>query len=89
MTIEIALKVVPGASRTRVVGMLGDRVKMQVCAPPEKGKANTMVEKYLAVKLALPKGSVKIVKGETNPLKTVVISNTSESPSLLLERLLP
>src|SRR6476620_2636829 len=34
------VKVVPGASRDRVVGRYGDGVKVQVSAPPEGGKAN-------------------------------------------------
>ena len=31
-------KVVPGASRNRVAGRYGDGVKVQVMAPPEKGR---------------------------------------------------
>ena len=36
---RVRVKVVPGASRTKVVGVLGDRLKVAVAAPPEGGKA--------------------------------------------------
>ena len=45
---RLELKVVPKASRDRVVGWLGDRLKVQVRAAPERGKANAAVEALLA-----------------------------------------
>ena len=45
-TIEV--KVVPGASRDRVVGRYGDGIKVQVSAPPEGGRANKAVVDVIA-----------------------------------------
>ena len=87
MSVEIALKVVPGASRTRVAGLLGDRLKIQVAAPPEKGKANKMVEKYLAQVLSLPRGSVRVIAGLSNPLKTIAVSNWHDDRDALIRTL--
>ena len=67
----LSLKVVPKASRDRVVGWVGDRLKVQVTAAPEKGKANAAVVEVLAEALDLPKSALRIVSGETSPLKTV------------------
>lgn len=89
MPVEIALKVVPGASRTKVAGLLGDRLKIQIAAPPEKGKANKMVEKYLSELLSLPRGSVKVVAGQNNPLKTISVTNWQDSKEALLKALVP
>ncbi|KKK79180.1 hypothetical protein LCGC14_2836110, partial [marine sediment metagenome] len=39
----IAVKAVPGASRDRVVGVLGDCLKVATSQPAEKGKANKAI----------------------------------------------
>jgi uncharacterized protein (TIGR00251 family) len=69
----VAVKVVPGASRTRVAGMIGERVKVAVAAPPEKGKANAALCAYLAGLCGVRKRDVSVVSGETSPQKTVRI----------------
>ena len=74
----LRLKVVPGASNTVVVGRLGDRLKLRVAAPPEKGKANKMVEKLLERELRLSAGSVRVIAGSASPLKTVEIDGVSQ-----------
>ena len=45
---KLQLKVVPKASRNRVVGWVGLRLKIQVTAAPERGKANEAVVEVLA-----------------------------------------
>jgi hypothetical protein len=67
----LAVKVQPGASRERVVGRLGDAVKIAVTVPPEKGKANAAVEKLLAREFGIPAGSVEVVLGGASPRKRV------------------
>ncbi len=67
----IQIKVVPGASRERVMGMLGDRVKVAVAAPPEDGKANQALCALLAKVLGVGAKSVEVTVGMTNPRKTV------------------
>jgi uncharacterized protein (TIGR00251 family) len=69
----LQLKVVPKASRNRVVGWVGERLKIQVTAAPERGKANDAVIEVLAAALGLPRSQVRLVAGETSPLKTVEI----------------
>lgn len=43
----IDLWVVPGSSRTEIVGVHGGRVKVRVNSPPEGGRANRDVAKLL------------------------------------------
>jgi uncharacterized protein (TIGR00251 family) len=69
----LPVKVVPKASRDRVAGWIGDRLKVQVAAPPERGRANEAVARLLADALGLPKGAVRVAAGLTSPLKVLEI----------------
>lgn len=68
----IDLWVVPGASRTRVMGLLGDRIKLCVAAPAERGRANEALLAYLTDLLA--PGSVSLVSGTSGRAKTVSVA---------------
>ena len=65
------VKAVPGASRDRVVGMLGDAVKVAVTVAAEKGKANDAILSVLADALEVPPRALRIATGQTARLKTV------------------
>jgi uncharacterized protein (TIGR00251 family) len=71
--IVIAVKVVPGASRDRIVGELGDALKIAVSKPPQGGAANQAVVALLAEALGLSRASVAIVHGHSNPRKRVLV----------------
>jgi len=68
---RLKVKVVPGASRTEVVGRLGEALKVRVAAPPEGGKANREVVALLAAKVGLPVSAVTVVSGQSSPAKVV------------------
>ena len=78
--VRLHLKVIPKSSKDRVVGWVGDRLKVQVTAPPERGKANEAVVGVLADALGVPRSRVRIVAGETAPLKTVEIDGSPKLP---------
>jgi uncharacterized protein len=69
----VPVKVVPGASRSRVVGPLGDRLKVAVLSPPERGAANEEVRRLLADRLGMRTQDVRVVAGATSPRKTVAV----------------
>lgn len=69
--VVIRVKVVPGASRSAISGLLGDRLKVRVAAPPEGGKANAAVCDLLAKALGVAAKSVSVDAGPTNPEKTI------------------
>ncbi len=71
--VQFAVKVVPGAARDRVVGPLGDALKIQVSAPPEGGKANAAVCEVLAAALGVGARDVQVVSGHGNPRKVVCV----------------
>ena len=70
--IELALKVVPGASGSAIAGPLGDRLKVRVAAPAEKGRANRALVKLLRDWLGAR--DVAIVAGLGAPEKTVRVA---------------
>jgi uncharacterized protein len=49
-------------------------MKLKIAAVPEKGKANAEICDFLAGQFGVSKRSVQIVRGETSPLKQIVIS---------------
>jgi uncharacterized protein len=71
--VEFALKVVPGASRSKIVGALGTALKVAVSAPPEGGKANASVIVLLAEALGVKPAAVTIVSGHTRAVKRVAV----------------
>lgn len=73
----LPVRVVPGASRTRIVGELGGALKVAVAAPPEKGRANRAVADLLARALGLSRGDVRLIAGATSPRKTFLLVGVS------------
>jgi hypothetical protein len=69
----VEAKIVPNASRNRIAGVLGDRLKIAVSTPPEKGKANQAVCQVLAEVLGIDRRGVRVVAGEGRPRKTLAI----------------
>ncbi len=68
--VELDLQVVPRASRDRVVGLHGDRLKIQITAPPVDGEANAALRRFLARTLDVPRADVELVRGATGKRKT-------------------
>lgn len=72
------MKVVPGAARSGVAGVLGDRLKVRVAVPAEGGKANRAVVELL--KEWLGATEVEIVAGHSTAAKTVRARGVSRVP---------
>lgn len=75
----LQVKVVPGASKNRVVGMLGDALKVQVAAAPEKGKANEAVRAVLAEFFGVKMGQVELISGQSQPRKTFLLNGVNDA----------
>lgn len=67
--VVLAVKVVPGSSRDRVVGLLGESLKVATSAAPEKGKANAAVVAILARAVGLDTRQVQLISSPSNPRK--------------------
>ncbi len=84
----ICVKVVPGSSRDKVVGVLGDALKIATATAPEKGRANKAVAQTLAKTFGVESRNVTITAGLTNPRKEFQIANeTAASLRVKLEKI--
>ena len=75
--ILLPVKIVPGASRTRYLGLWDRRARIAVAVPPLRGRANKAVEAFLAKRLGLKRRDVCVVAGHTSPEKTVRIEQVT------------
>lgn len=82
LTIDVHVQ--PGARRTEIVGDHGGRLKLRLAAPPVDGAANRALTAFLAERLAVPRGSVTVIRGMTSRLKTISVATMSPpSPDVL------
>lgn len=82
--VVLRLYVQPKASRDKIVGEHGDELKIAITAPPVDGKANSHLIKYLAKQFNVPKGQIKIEKGELGRHKQVRVFTPKKMPSEIL-----
>ncbi|MFZ5876796.1 MAG: DUF167 domain-containing protein [Nitrospirota bacterium] len=75
---RLTVKVIPRSSRNRVIGWLGDALKVAVTAPPEGGRANAAVADLLASSLDVPASSVRCVAGHASSRKLFEIVGLTE-----------
>jgi hypothetical protein len=75
--VQLAIRVVPGASKNEVVGLNGGVWKVRLTAPPVEGKANRALVEYLAEKLDIGRSKVGLVKGTASRSKLVAVYGLS------------
>ncbi|MCJ7795685.1 MAG: DUF167 family protein [Thermoleophilia bacterium] len=81
----VGFRVSPSARVTRVQGVYGNRLKVQVSAPPEDDRANAELAAALARWVGLPRGCVSVHAGHRKRDKIVAFTGIDER--MLLERL--
>lgn len=87
--VEIEVLAVPRASRSKVVGEHGGRLKVQLAAPPVEGEANRALVELLAELCGVPRRGVTLVHGEAGRRKTVRVAGVSaEAAARALQRML-
>jgi uncharacterized protein (TIGR00251 family) len=82
VTLEILVQ--PRASRSRVVGEHGGRLKVQLAAPPVDGEANAALVELLASVLGVRKGDIEILRGDAGRRKTVRVAGVTPEQAVRL-----
>jgi uncharacterized protein (TIGR00251 family) len=76
-SLRFGVRVQPRASRTEVVGLHGDVLKVRLAAPPVEGAANEALLELLADALGVPRRSVRLVSGEASRGKVVEVDGVT------------
>lgn len=81
--VRLFVRLTPKASRNAIGDVMADangqeQLKVAVTAVPENGKANQALIKLLAKAVKCPKSSVRIVSGQTDRTKTLLIDGNPE-----------
>lgn len=79
------VRVQPRASRTEFGGLLGDRLRVRLNAPPVDGRANAALLEFLADACDVPKSRVTLEKGQTGRDKRVRLHGLATVPAALQE----
>ena len=67
----LSVRVVPGASKSGIVEVKDDKLKIRIAAVPKDGKANEELRLFLAKALEIPKRDIVIASGEKSRIKIV------------------
>jgi uncharacterized protein (TIGR00251 family) len=74
MTLRV--KVIPRSAKTEIAGEMADgTLKIRIAAPPEKGKANEELIRFLSAHFGVKK--VEIISGHTAALKIIRLQEGS------------
>jgi hypothetical protein len=72
--LRIIIKVIPSSGKIGcILAKKSDELKCFVKSPPERGKANAELIKYLAKKLSVQQNSIKIIAGSQSRKKIIAI----------------
>ncbi|MBI3013790.1 MAG: YggU family protein [Candidatus Tectomicrobia bacterium] len=77
--VAFPIHVQPRSSRSEVVGVSGEFLKVRVCAPPVEGVANEECLRILAKWLHVPRAAVAIVAGGKSRRKRVRVEGLNRA----------
>ena len=76
--VRFSVRVQPRASRSEVVGLHGDAIKLRLSAVPADGAANDELVRVLADVFAVGTRAVKIIAGQRSRSKLVEVEGITE-----------
>lgn len=73
----IEVKVEPRSSKRGLAGVLGNKLKVKLTAPPVDGAANEQLVEVLAEAFCIKKTAIKIIRGQASKNKVVELTGIS------------
>ena len=80
--IKVKVKIVPGSSKNKIVGVYNNALKITITAPPVESKANKKCIAYLAKYFDIAKSRIEIISGKTSKNKLIKIYDISKKDFL-------
>ncbi|MBU4348767.1 YggU family protein [bacterium] len=80
--IIVKVKIVPGSSKNKIIGVYNNALKIYIAAPPVERKANKKCIAYLAEYFDIAKSKIEIISGQTSKNKLIKIYDISEKDFL-------
>ena len=74
----LSVRVQPRASRNEVAGLVGERLKIRLTAPPVEGEANDACLAFLAKLLDLAPSRLAIIQGARSRTKLIRITGLTK-----------
>ncbi len=76
----IRVKIIPRSPKNEITEIIKDEegeetIKIRIKAPPEKGKANAELIKFLSKTFNIKRDTISIISGKTDRLKLIKISS--------------
>ena len=84
---KIKIYVQPNASRSQIVGLHADALKIKIKAPPVDGEANEEVIRFLSEFLKIPRKKISLKHGQTGRNKLVEIEVDASEESTVKSKL--
>ena len=71
--LTVNVYVVPRSSKSEIVGIYNDSLKIKLKSPPVDNAANEELIRFLAEKLKISKSNIEIIKGHNQKKKIILI----------------
>lgn len=75
--IFISVSVIPSSSKTQIIGLYNDTLKIKLKSKPVDNAANQELVRFLAEKLNVPRSNVQIIKGQNSRKKLISVAGCS------------
>jgi uncharacterized protein (TIGR00251 family) len=80
LTLPVIVK--PSGRANRVTGVHDGALRVEVTAPPERGRANETLVRILADLFGLPRAAVSVIRGQGSRRKVVRIEGVARSEGM-------
>jgi uncharacterized protein (TIGR00251 family) len=72
-SVTFEVRVIPRSSKSEIVGLYGNALKIRLTSPPVEGAANNELLKLLSRKVGVSRSAIEIISGQSAKTKRIRI----------------